>query len=203
VAVGLALADKSKGRRAVTACYFGDGAVDEGEFHESMNLAALWQVPVLFLCENNRYAMGTELSRHQAITDLCAKPRAYGIEAERVDGMDLARVMDAAERAASLVRATNRPRFLELQTYRFRAHSMYDAELYRSKDEVREWSTKHDPIASFTSWLRTEGWLSDADLAGIEQQVSGVVAAAVAEAEAGALEPVEGLLSNVYTEATK
>lgn len=203
IAVGLALADKTLGRNAITACYFGDGAVDEGEFHESMNLASLWRLPVLFLCENNRYAMGTEISRHQAVTDLSSKPRAYGIEAEKVDGMDLALVVDATERAVSMVRETKRPRFLELETYRFRAHSMYDAELYRSKDEVRGWMLEHDPIDVFESWLRTQGWLTETDEADIEKRVATEIAAAVAEAEAGPLEPVEALTTLVYTEAAR
>jgi pyruvate dehydrogenase E1 component alpha subunit len=203
VAVGLALADKTLGRNALTACYFGDGAVDEGEFHESMNLASLWRLPVLFLCENNRYAMGTALSRHQAMTDLAAKPRAYGIEAEKVDGMDLALVIEATERAVSMVRETKRPRFLELETYRFRAHSMYDAELYRTKEEVRGWMLEHDPIDVFESWLGTQGLIADGDEAEIEERVAAEIDAAVAEAEAGPPEPIESLASHVYTEVVR
>jgi pyruvate dehydrogenase E1 component alpha subunit len=201
LAVGLALADARLGRSAVTACFFGEGALAEGEFHESLNLAALWKVPVLFLCENNRYAMGTELSRHQASTDLCAKARSYGMDAERVDGMDLPAVVEAAERAAGLVRESHRPRFLELQTYRFRAHSMYDAELYRSKAEVREWATKHDPIDAFRSFARDEGWLSDADAAELERAASQAVERACEEAEAAPLAPVASLTHDVYTPA--
>jgi pyruvate dehydrogenase E1 component alpha subunit len=200
VAVGLALADARLARAGITACYFGDGAVAEGSFQESLNLAALWKLPVLFLCENNRYAMGTELSRYQAMTDLCAKARACGIDAEKADGMDVLAVLEATERAVAAIREARGPRFLELQTYRFRAHSMYDAELYRSKDEVREWMTRHDPIDGFGAWLRGEGWLSDADAESVERRVAEDVAQAVAEAEAGPLEPVERLTSDVYTE---
>lgn len=200
VSVGLALADAKLGRRAVTACFFGDGAVAEGEFHESLNLAALWKLPVLFLCENNRYAMGTELSRHQAMTDLYLKPRAYGIEAEAVDGMDVVAVLEATERAAASVRETKRPYFLELKTYRFRAHSMYDAELYRTKEEVREWMTKHDPIQGFEAWLAERRWLSPAERADIDRRADEDIARAVAEAESSAIEPVERLASDVYTE---
>lgn len=134
--------------RAVTACFFGDGATDEGEFHESMNLAALWRLPVLFICENNLYAMGTALARHASVTDLCVKPRGYGISAEDVDGMDVLAVEAAARHAVEEVRRTRAPRFLECRTYRFRAHSMYDAELYRSKEEIARWSGEHDPIES-------------------------------------------------------
>jgi pyruvate dehydrogenase E1 component alpha subunit len=200
VALGLALADVRLGRSAVTACFFGDGATDEGEFHESLNLSALWKLPVLFLCENNRYAMGTALERHQAVTDLCAKPRAHGIEAQKVDGMDVLAVMRAAERAAAIVRETKRPQFLELETYRFRAHSMYDPELYRSKEEVREWMTKHDPVEGFEAWLRKNGFLSDADRASIEQRVADEVARAAADADAAPLTPADTLLSDVYAE---
>jgi pyruvate dehydrogenase E1 component alpha subunit len=198
VSVGLALADVRTGRRAVTACFFGDGAVDEGEFHESMNLAALWKVPVLFLCENNRYAMGTELSRHQSVTDLCLKARAYGMEAEPVDGMNVVSVLEATKVAAAAVRETRRPRFLEFQTYRFRAHSMYDPELYRSKAEVQEWMTKHDPLR-FQERLSERGWFSADDRSTLEARVESDVARAVAEAEAGPLEPVERLTADVYS----
>jgi pyruvate dehydrogenase E1 component alpha subunit len=202
IAVGLALSDVKLGRRAVTACFFGDGAVAEGEFHECLNLAALWKLPVLFLCENNLYAMGTALARHQAVTDLCVKPRAYGIEAESVDGMNVIAVHEAMESAVASVRETKRPRFLEFRTYRFRAHSMYDAELYRSKEEVREWMTKHDPIQGFEAWLAERGWISAGERADIDKRVDEEVACAVAEADAAALEPVEQLDSDVYTERT-
>jgi len=203
IAVGLALADKKLDRNAVTACFFGDGATDEGEFAESLNLSALWKLPVLFLCENNLYAMGTALARHQSVTDLCGKPRAYGIDAEKVDGMDLRAVVEATERARAAIRESRRPRFLELQTYRFRAHSMYDAELYRTKEEVRAWATEHDPIDGFSAWLREQGWLTEGDLAELEKAVAAEVEAAVSEAEAGPLEPVSRLTSDVYTEVPR
>jgi pyruvate dehydrogenase E1 component alpha subunit len=200
VAVGLALADKRLGRDGVTACFFGDGAVDEGEFHEALNLAALWKLPVLFVCENNRYAMGTALYRHEAVPDISAKPAAHGVPAERVDGMNVGAVLDAATRAAAMVRETRSPRFLELLTYRFRAHSMYDAELYRSKEEVAEWATHHDPIELFQAWLVEKGWIGDAERAAIEADVAAVIDEAVAEAEGGELEPIERLTTDVYTE---
>ena len=140
LAVGLALADKHAGPpRGVTACFFGEGAVAEGEFHESMNLAALWRLPVLFCCENNLYAMGTALERSESETDLALKAAGYEMPAWPVDGMDVLAVEDAARRAAQTVRAAAGPCFLELRTYRFRAHSMYDPELYRAKEEVERW----------------------------------------------------------------
>lgn len=198
IAVGLALADKLQRRRRVTACLFGDGAVAEGEFHESLNLAALWKLPVLFLCENNRYAMGTAIERHQSRTDIHAKAAGYGIAAEAVDGMDVLAVEEAARVAVEAVRNGSGPYFLEARTYRFRAHSMYDAELYRAKAEVEQWK-KRDPIATFTTWLRQQQWLGDHELAAIEASVAAEVAEAVAFAEAGPWEPVEELTNDVYT----
>jgi pyruvate dehydrogenase E1 component alpha subunit len=200
IAVGLALADALLGRPRVTACFFGDGAVAEGEFHESLNLAALWRLPVLFLCENNLYAMGTALVRHQAETDLCRKAAAYGMPAEAVDGMDVLAVEAATRRAVDLVRAGQGPRFLEARTYRFRAHSMADPELYRSKSEVDEWRVR-DPLATFEARLRAGGLLADPDLAALEAAVATEIEAAVATAEAGPWEPVEDLLRDVHTEA--
>lgn len=200
IAVGLALADKRLGRNALTACFFGDGATAEGEFHESMNLASLWKLPVLFLCENNLYAMGTALERHQAVTDLCSKPHAHGIPAERIDGMDVLAVHAATCKAAAEVKETRTPRFLELATYRYRAHSMYDPDLYRTKEEIEAWMAR-DAIDAFKKWLMARGWIDEAMAAQIEKQVSDDVRSAVEEAEAGGLEPVERLTSDVYTEA--
>ena len=201
IAVGLALADKLQSRARVTACFFGDGAVAEGEFHESLNLAALWTLPVLFLCENNLYAMGTALRRHQSQTDIRRKAEAYDLRAETVDGMDVLAVEEAARRAADLVRGGSGPFLLELRTYRFRPHSMADPDLYRTKEEIEGWKQR-DPIALFTARLRQWGLLSDADLAAIEASVAGEVEAAVAEAEAGPWEPVEDLTRDVYTPRT-
>ncbi len=200
LAVGLALADKLQRRKRVTACLFGDGAAGEGEFHESLNLAALWKLPVLFLCENNLYAMGTAIERHQSRTDIHAKAAGYGIPADVVDGMDVLAVEQAAQKAVDAVRESGGPYFLEARTYRFRAHSMYDAELYRSKAEVEEWKQR-DPIALFAASLRQRNSLDDKALAAIEARVAEEVAAAVAFAEAGPWEPVEDLAKDVYTQA--
>jgi pyruvate dehydrogenase E1 component alpha subunit len=197
LAVGMALADKLQKRERVTVCLFGDGAVAEGEFHESMNLAALWKLPVLFLCENNLYAMGTAIDRAQSRIDIQAKAAGYGIPSESVDGMDVLAVEQAMSLALDSVRTTGEPFLLVAMTYRFRAHSMYDAELYRSKEEVATWK-KCDPITMFTSRLREQGWLEDADVTGIEERVESEVADAIAIAEAGELEPVEDLTRDVY-----
>ena len=198
LAVGLALADKLQARPRVTACIFGDGAVAEGEFHESLNLAALWKLPVLFLCENNLYAMGTHLARHQAQTDIARKAEGYGLPGEAADGMDVLAVEAATREAVEVVRRGDGPRLLEARTYRFRAHSMYDAELYRSKEEVEQWKAR-DPIPVFARRLREWGLLADADLAALEKDVAAEVAEAVAFAEAGPWEPVEDLTKDVYT----
>jgi pyruvate dehydrogenase E1 component alpha subunit len=198
IAVGLALADKLQGRSCVTVCMFGDGAVAEGEFHESLNLAALWKLPVLFLCENNLYAMGTHLARHQAQTEIARKAQNYGMPGETVDGMDVLAVEAATRQAVAEVRRRNGPRLLEAQTYRFRAHSMYDAELYRSKEEVEQWK-KRDPITIFSDRLHKLKELDDKKLAELEADVAAEIAAAVTLAEAEPYEPVQDLLNDVYT----
>jgi pyruvate dehydrogenase E1 component alpha subunit len=199
VAAGLALADHMQGRDRVTACFFGEGAMAEGEFHETMNLAALWRLPVLFCCENNLYAMGTALARSESETDLALKAAAYAVPSWAVDGMDVLAVEDAARRAVLTVRAGGGPAFLELQTYRFRAHSMYDSERYRSKEEVDQWRER-DPMVLLTDRLRSDRLLTDDDLAQIEADVTAEVDGAVAEAEAGTLEPVEDLTRFVHSE---
>jgi pyruvate dehydrogenase E1 component alpha subunit len=197
VAVGLALADQMQKRARVTACFFGDGAVAEGEFHESMNLAALWKLPVLFLCENNLYAMGTRLERAQAQTDLTVRARSYLVPAEAVDGMDVLAVEAAMRRAVDAVRRGEGPVFLELRTYRFRAHSMFDAELYRDKSEVDLWKQR-DPIVALTSRLKDRG-ATEAALAALDASAAEELDAAVRFAEAGTWEPVGDLLKDVYT----
>ncbi|HVB38376.1 MAG TPA: thiamine pyrophosphate-dependent enzyme [Vicinamibacterales bacterium] len=198
LAVGLALADKLQHKARVTACFFGDGAVAEGEFHEAMNLASLWKLPVLFLCENNLYAMGTRIERAQAQTDLARKASAYAMPGETVDGMDVEAVEAVVRRAAEYVRRGEGPTFVECRTYRFRAHSMFDAELYRDKREVEEWKTR-DPIATFVGRLQQAGQLTDADRAGLERAVEREIDEAVRFAEAGTWEPVEDLTRDVYT----
>jgi pyruvate dehydrogenase E1 component alpha subunit len=196
IAIGLALADKMQGRNRVTACFFGEGAVAEGEFHESLNLAALWRLPVLFLCENNLYAMGTALSISQAQQEIVAKARVHSIPAEAVDGMDVLAVEAAVRRASDAVRSGDGPQFLELQTYRFRGHSMADPELYRTKEEVEEWR-KRDPISLFTERLTEWELLNESTVNELENSVGAEIDEAVAEAEAGSWEPVEDVLKDV------
>lgn len=199
LAVGLALADQLQGRERVTACFFGDGAVAEGEFHESMNLAALWHLPVLFCCENNLYAMGTAIERAQSQTDLALKASSYEMSAWAVDGMDVFAVEEAALRAADAVRGGGGPHFLELRTYRFRAHSMFDPDLYRDKAEIERWKER-DPIDLLDVRLVSSGVLDDDRRAGMEDEVAEEIDAAVAFAEAGHFEDVDDLTRFVYSE---
>jgi pyruvate dehydrogenase E1 component alpha subunit len=199
IALGLALADKLQGRDNVTACFFGEGAVAEGEFHETMNLAALWQLPVLFCCENNLYAMGTALDRSESETDLTLKASSYEMPAWPVDGMDVLAVDAAARRACDAIRAGGGPHFLELRTYRFRAHSMYDPERYREKVEVEEWKER-DPLDTFVVAATAAGLVTDEDVAAIERDVAAEIDAAIAFAEAGTPEPVEDLTRFVTSE---
>jgi pyruvate dehydrogenase E1 component alpha subunit len=198
LAVGLALADKMQKRAAITACFFGEGAMAEGAFHESVNLAALWKVPVLFCCENNLYAMGTALARSESQTDLCAKAAAYGIRTRSVDGQDAVAVHDATREAAREVRESGVPSFIEFRTYRFRAHSMFDAELYRDKAEVEAWKTR-GPLHTFTARLKKEGKLTEDEFLALDRDVMEEVRRAVAFAETGTLEPIADLLKDVVT----
>ncbi len=192
LAVGTAMGDKMLGRSAVTACFFGDGAVDEGSFHESMNLASLWQLPVLFVCENNLYAMGMALKRAEAEADIEHKAAGYRVASAAVDGMDVVAVEVAARRAIAEIRRTSAPYLLECRTYRFRAHSMFDAQLYRSKQEIETWRKK-DPIRQLQSWLEQSGLLHLDEIGRIEADIAAEVNAAVAFAEAGTWEPIEEL----------
>jgi pyruvate dehydrogenase E1 component alpha subunit len=196
LAVGMALAARLKGERRVTACFFGEGAVAEGAFHESMNLAQLWRLPVAFFCENNLYAMGTALERSESQTDLTVKAAAFGMATAQADGMDVVAVHEAARRACGLVRAGEGPVFVEFRTYRFRAHSMFDPELYRDKTEVEQWKTR-GPIHTFTARLKAQGQLTEAQFLELDRAAMAEVEAAVAFAEAGTWEPVDELTRHV------
>jgi pyruvate dehydrogenase E1 component alpha subunit len=198
VAVGLALADKMLGNNRVTCCCFGEGAVAEGEFHESLNLAGLWKLPVLFVCENNRYAMGTVVERSLAVPEVHLHAGSYGIPAQVVDGMDVVEVEAAARRAVAAIRDGGGPQLLESRTYRFCAHSMFDAELYRDKAEVEYWKSRC-PIRSFSTWLQQNSLLHEQDVAEIESDVAAIIAQAVAFAEAAPWEPIEQLTRDVTT----
>ena len=201
IAVGLALAAKLQARTDVAVCFFGDGAVAEGEFHESLNLASLWTLPVLFICENNLYAMGTALQRAQAETDVTAKAGAYRIEARAVDGMDVLAVESAVRDAVEKMRRDGAPALLEMRTYRFRAHSMFDPQLYRDKAEIDAWQKK-GPIVTLSTRLRASGLMNEDDYQRLERDALTEVDAAVQFAESAPWEAVSDLERYVYAERT-
>lgn len=201
-AAGLALASKMLKEQSLTACYIGDGSVAEGAFHESINLAALWKLPLLILCENNFYAMGTPISQHQSQTNLTEKALSYKVAAEKVDGMDVEAVIKATEKAVEYIRGGNGPYFLEFETYRFRAHSMYDPDLYRKKEEVDDWKKK-DPIDLYIHRLKEQNLLTDETLNEMNNRIQKEIAQAIEEAEKGTWEPVENLTKDVYSEESE
>lgn len=198
-AVGIALADAMRRRPRVVACFFGDGAAAEGAFHESLNLASLWRLPVLFLCENNGYAMGTATGRALAEPRIARMAAGYRMPAVTVDGMDVVAVAAAVAEALGPVREGAGPAFLEMETYRFRAHSMYDPELYRDKAEVERWRER-DPLLVHGARLRAAGGLDDAGLAAMERSVADEIDGAVAEARGGAPEDAATLGRHVVAE---
>ncbi|MBS0525658.1 MAG: pyruvate dehydrogenase (acetyl-transferring) E1 component subunit alpha [Proteobacteria bacterium] len=192
LSVGLGLAERMRSGRGAAVCLFGEGAVAEGEFHESLNLAALWKLPVLFVCENNLYAMGSAIERTESETDIHRKAEAYRIASQRVDGMDVVAVEAATRAALEHLRAGEGPQFLECRTYRFRAHSMFDAQLYRDKSEVERWKER-DPIKRFADWSVAARLLHKTDIADLEKAAAVEVDQAVAFAEAGDWESVADL----------
>ena len=201
LAVGLALADRMQGKARVTAVFFGEGAMAEGVFHESLNLAALWQLPVLFFCENNLYAMGTRLDRSESQTELTAKAASFAVAVAKVDGMDVVEVHEAARKAVAYVRERRAPMFVEFQTYRFRAHSMFDPDLYRDKEEVEQWK-KRGPLHSFSDRLKAQGLMTEDDFQRLDADVQKELQAAVDYAEAGHWEPVEDLARDVLAQTS-
>lgn len=192
LAAGIALADARLRPGAATVCFFGEGAVGEGVFHETMNLAQLWKLPLLLVCENNLYAMGVPLADAESETELWRKAAAYRMAAAPVDGMDPVQVETAARRALAQVRAGQGPFLLECRTYRFRAHSMFDTQAYRRRDEIDDWRT-HDPIERLRGWMLANHHLSADEAQAIDAAITTEIAAAVAFAEAGTLEPLDDL----------
>ncbi len=198
LAVGHALADKMQGHDGrATVCFFGEGAMAEGEFHEALNLAVLWQLPVLFCCENNLYAMGTSLASSESQTDLALKASSYQLPAWSVDGMDVDAMAKAARDALDIVRSSDGPVFLECRTYRFRAHSMFDPDLYRTKAEIEQWKLR-DPIVTHTSRLIADALVTEAEVEQLWAEARSEIEAAVAAAERGTDEGVETLTRHVY-----
>jgi pyruvate dehydrogenase E1 component alpha subunit len=200
VAVGLALGDKMQGLNRITVCFFGEGAMAEGEFHECMNLAALWRLPVLFACENNLYAMGTALERSEAATNLALRAVGYGMPAWSTNGMDVTEVVDSAQRALLHIRGGHGPVFVEFQTYRFRAHSMYDPELYRDKAEVKHWRGQ-DPIDLVRVRLEQSGDLDQSSYDQMIAEVEAEIDEATEFADASGIEAVGDLERHLYAES--
>lgn len=200
LAAGIALADRRLRPGAITACFFGEGAVTEGAFHETMNLAMVWRLPLLFVCENNLYAMGMPVRDAEAQTDIWRKAQAYRMEAAAVDGMDPVAMEAAAARAVEHVRGGAGPYFLECRTYRFRAHSMFDAQAYRSREEIEAWRQR-DPLERLRGWMSDNHLATPAELAAIQAEVEAELAAATAFAEAGTLEPASELERFVLMDA--
>jgi pyruvate dehydrogenase E1 component alpha subunit len=201
LAAGVALAIKYEGRDAVIVCFFGDGAVAQGEFHESLNLAALWKLPVIYLCENNRYAMGTSTDRALAQTEIWKFGQTYGIPSEKVDGMDVLAVREVVGRAVARTRQDKRPSLIEADTYRYRGHSMRDpaGAVYRTKEEVEE-QKQRDPIMMFRERALASRVLTEADVRAIEKDVNDRIDEAVAFADASPEPPDEWLFTDIYKE---
>jgi pyruvate dehydrogenase E1 component alpha subunit len=199
IAAGLALGDKYSGRDAVTICMFGEGATNIGFFHEALNLSKVWKLPVLWVCENNIYGMGTAVDRASAVSEIQQKAEGYGMEHERTDGMDVMAVYEAAKKAIEKVRAGSGPRMLEILTYRFRGHSMGDPERYRKQEEVKKWE-EHDPIGVFHSYLIANKKATAKALEEIEARAVDDVQKAVEFAEASPEPALDTLFDNVYVE---
>jgi pyruvate dehydrogenase E1 component alpha subunit len=199
LATGLALGDKYAGRDAVTICMFGEGATNIGYFHEALNLAKVWNLPVLWVCENNKYGMGTDVEHASAVSEIQQKAEGYGMAHLRVDGMDVLAVYEAAKKAIGTVRNGAGPMMLEIMTYRFRGHSMGDPERYRKQEEVKKWEG-HDPIGVFRSYLVGNKTASNKALDEIEARAELDIAKAVEFAEASPEPPPESLFDDVYVE---
>ena len=199
IGTGAGLAINYQGGDQVCLVFFGDGSVAQGVFHESLNLASLWRLPVIYICENNLYAMGTALNRTQAVTDLYKKADGYGMLGEQVDGMDVLAVRETVGRAVDRARREKVPTLIESRTYRFRGHSMRDpaAAVYRSREEVEEWK-KSDPIVLLWDRMSREGVISDAEYKDMDKEIIQVVEEAVRFADASAQPPLEELLTDVY-----
>ncbi len=199
IAAGLALGDQYQGTDGVTICMFGDGATNIGYFHEAINLSKVWNLPVLWVCENNQYGMGTAVARASAVSEIRQKAEGYGIPNERVEGMDVMEVYEAAGKALDKVRKGGGPFFLEVMTYRFQGHSMGDPERYRKADEVKKWK-EEDPIGIFHKYLVENKKATVKELDEIEARVEDEVQAAVAFAESSPEPTPEMLYNNVYVE---
>jgi len=199
IGTGAGLAISYQGGDQVCLIFFGDGSVGQGTFHESLNLASIWRLPVVYIVENNLYAMGTALTRNQAVTDLYKKAEGYGMPGEQVNGMDVLAVRETVQRAVDRARRDKRPTLIESLTYRFRGHSMRDpaAAVYRTREEVEEWK-KADPIVLLWDKMSQGGIITDQDYKDMDKEVAQVVEEAVRFAEASPEPPLSELLTDVY-----
>jgi pyruvate dehydrogenase E1 component alpha subunit len=197
IAAGLALASDYRGEDSVTVCMFGDGASNSGNFGETMNLAALWKLPVVFLVENNLYGMGTAIERHSAVTDLSRKAEGMGVPGVRVDGMDVLAVREIVSEHIRLAREERQPTLVEAFTYRFRGHSAADPEVYRTKEEVAEWRKK-DPITVFRDRLVAEGVMPEDEAEEVRERVEQRISDAVEFADSSPEPPLESLYDHLY-----
>jgi len=199
IAAGLALGDQYAKSDGVTVCMFGDGATNIGYFHEAVNLSKVWNLSVLWVCENNQYGMGTAVERASAVSEIRQKAEGYGIPNERVDGMNVMAVKEAAEKAIEHIRQGNGPYFLEIITYRYRGHSMGDPERYRPSEEVKKWE-EHDPIGIYRAYLTKEKIATEKELDAIDEQVDEEVQAAVQFAEDSPDPALDELFHDIYVE---
>jgi len=199
IAAGLALGDQYAKSDGVTICMFGDGATNIGYFHEAVNLSKVWNLPVLWVCENNQYGMGTAVERASAVSEIRQKAEGYGIPNERVDGMNVMEVKEAAKKAIEHIRQGNGPYFLEIITYRYRGHSMGDPERYRQSEEVKKWE-EHDPIGIYRAYLTKEKIATEKELDTIDEQVEAEVQAAVQFAEDSPDPALDELFHDIYVE---
>ena len=197
LAAGLALASDYKGEDSVTVCMFGDGASNTGNFGETMNLAALWRLPVVFILENNLYGMGTSVERHSAVTDFSKKAEGLGVPGVRADGMDVLAIRETVTEHIRIAREERRPTLVEAFTYRFRGHSAADPEVYRTKEEVEE-HRKKDPVTNFRDRLVADGVLSDAEVEKMRERIDARVLEAVEFADNSPEPPLESLYDNLY-----
>ncbi|GIX48199.1 MAG: pyruvate dehydrogenase E1 component subunit alpha [Candidatus Tectimicrobiota bacterium] len=199
LATGAGLAAQLRGSGQVAVCFFGDGAANRGPFHENINLAAVWRLPVVYVCENNQYAQWTPQSEVTLVTDIANMAPAYGIPGVQVDGMDVLAVYEAAGEAIARARRGEGPTLLECKTYRFHGHNFGDPQLYRTREEIAEWMEKRDPIKRLAAYLRAQGLLSDAQDEAIQQQVREEIEAAVRFAEESPYPPPDELYKDVYS----
>jgi pyruvate dehydrogenase E1 component alpha subunit len=199
IAAGLALGDVYLKQDGVTICMFGDGATNIGYFHEALNLSKVWNLPVLWVCENNQYGMGTSVERASAVSEIRQKAEGYGMKNDQVDGMNVMKVREKALEVIEEIRSGSGPQFLEIDTYRFRGHSMGDPERYRAQDEIRKWQ-ENDPIGIYRKYLLENKIAKEDELDGVDKKFQMIVEEAVKFAESSPEPAAEELFKHIYVE---